>query len=113
MLDYLIGTALILLLIGHALLIRGCFAIGEHLVGVGDLPDNLSGVTDLLGRSAEALDFIADILNEQGNSQTAPAPPGGLLGAFLGSMMMPQHGRTSEQEWAVHQVERDAASSDA
>ncbi len=110
MLDYLIGSALILLLIGHALLIRGCFAIGEHLVGVGELPENLGGVTDLLGRSAEALDFIADMLNEQAGTQTAPAPPGGLLGAFLGSMMMPQHGSTSELEGTVRSEYRDEAS---
>ena len=112
MLNELIVVALILLILGHALLIRGCFDIKNGLMPVGDLPGGLEDVRAILRQSSDALEFIAETLADSPLPQTEPGSNSSVLGALISSMLMPSnHG--SQQQGQIHEINRDAPPSDA
>lgn len=113
MLNELIVVALILLILGHALLIRGCFDIKNGLMPVGDLPDGLSDVRAILRESCEALEFIADTLAESPLPQTQSAGSPSLLASLMSSVLMPSNHAQPELQGTIHEVERNAPPSDA
>lgn len=114
MLDYLQAVSLLLLIVAHAFLIRGCFGIREAIpTQGGEIASRLDGVTGLL-------DEVAQLLADLGDGITAgvPAPaqsPGGfgdLLSMFLTNRMnmANEHGKT--QEWEIHQTNNDPTPTD-
>lgn len=107
MLDYLVATALILLILGHGLLIRGCFDIKNGLSPVGDLPGGLDDVRAILRQSSDALEFIAETLADSPLPQTDAGSNGSVLGALISSMLMPSNHASTQLEGAVHEVVRN------
>lgn len=104
MLDYLIATALILLIVGHGFLIRGCFKINENI------PNSADCITEKIESVRGVLDEVADLLNEMLDgtpknaiTQTPSSPMEALLTAFLNRTPMAQnHGDPQEQEeWEI------------
>ena len=107
MLNELIVVALILLILGHGLLIRGCFDIKNGLLPVGDLPDGLSDVQAILRQSSDALEFIAETLADTPLPQTDAGSNGSVLGALISSMLMPSNHAQPQFEGTVHEVVRN------
>ena len=106
MLDYMIATALILLIGGHGLLIRGCFKINEGL-------SHESGfITTEIRAVTTVLDEVADLLNEMVSGSTAVSPAKTqtpmdiptLLTTFLMNKtgMGSDYAETEQEEWEVH-----------
>jgi len=106
MLNELIVVALILLILGHALLIRGCFDIKNGLMPVGDLPGGLDDVRTILRQSSDALEFIAETLADSPLPQTDAGSNSSVLGALISSMLMPSNHASEELQGSVRQVER-------
>ena len=107
MLNELIVVALILLILGHGLLIRGCFDIKNGLLPVGDLPDGLDDVRAILRQSSDALEFIAETLADSPLPQTEAGSNGSVLGALISSMLMPSNHASTQLEGTVHEVVRN------
>jgi len=108
MLDYLIATALILLIVGHGFLIRGCFKINENI------PNSADCITEKIESVRGVLDEVADLLNEMLDgtpknaiTQTPSSPMEALLTAFLNRTPMAQnHGNPQEsEEWEIYQTD--------
>jgi len=108
MLDYMIAFALILLILGHALLIRGCFKINETL------PTESGYITTEIRSVSSVLDEVADLLNELLNSGSGkpvstqqPTIIEALVNSFLNPTPMDaEHGDTQKQEeWTVHSAD--------
>ena len=117
MLDYLILLCLLLLVFGHILLIRGCFALPNHLnVGVENLDYRVSTDFDLLTKAVdkvhdavydgsklvdELVQVLVDIVPE-------PQPNHPLFGIL--KMLMPNtdhslgHGTTQQTNGVVYEV---------
>jgi len=86
-----------LLLIGHIVLIRGCYGIKDVLRPAGtDLRIGLDDVTEHLRESVEVLSYIADGLPGGGSAQTEPINGGSLLTGLISSMLMPAHASQNE-----------------
>ena len=118
MIDYMIATALILLIGGHALLIRGCFKINETL------PTESGFITTEIRQVSSVLDEVADLLNEllNGGGSLSPAPAHtptdipSLLTAFLMNKtgIGANHGYPKEQnEWEVLQADENPQTQEA
>ena len=86
-----------LLLLGHVLLIRGCFGIKDALHPAGaDLRIGLDDVTEHLRESVEVLSYIADGLPGGESAQTEAITGGSLLTGLISSMLMPAHASQNE-----------------
>ena len=107
MLNELIVVALILLILGHALLIRGCFDIKNGLLPVGDLPSGLSDVRAILRQSSDALEFIAETLADSPLPQTDAGSNSSVLGALISQMLMPSNHAQPQFQGEVHEVQRN------
>ena len=107
MLNELIVVALILLILGHALLIRGCFDIKNGLMPVGDLPSGLSDVRAILRQSSDALEFIAETLADSPLPQTGAGSNPPLLASLISSVLMPSN-HASQLEGTIHEVQRNS-----
>ena len=96
-----------LLLVGHIILIRGCYGIKDVLRPAGaDLRIGLDDVTEHLRESVEVLSFIAEGLPGGASSQTGMPSGEGLLATLLGSMLMPDHA-SAQQERPIREVVGD------
>lgn len=105
MLDVLTAISLILLLIGHTFLIRGCFSIKDQLPVTGGV------IADRIDKTSELLDEVAQLIADlsegmSGGNTNSPQTITGLpdlLSAFLNSRMnMPSpNGATQEGEWEI------------
>lgn len=109
MLDEVTALSLLLLIIGHGFLIRGCFSISDQLPRQGGLlADRLDRTADLLDEMAQ---LIADLGGDGGPGPVAQTPSGplDLLTMFLNSRtaLSADHGRTSQPEWAVYAESAD------
>tara|TARA_B100000767_G_scaffold149412_1_gene140745 strand:+ start:95 stop:436 length:342 start_codon:yes stop_codon:yes gene_type:complete len=95
---------LMLLLVGHGLLIRGCTAMNQSIPASTDtISEKFDGVATVLD---ELADILADIGGPQQSQAVAKSGMGGsipeMLTTFLMSQVMggQQHG-TQSQEWEV------------
>jgi len=105
MLDEIQAVSLLLLIIGHGFLIRGCFNIHT------ELPVQGRRISDALGNTTNMIDELADLLNEllEGVGQPKPSSPAGpvdiptLLSMFLNNnkTIPPEHGPPQQEEWEV------------
>ena len=100
MLDEIQAASLLLLIIGHGFLIRGCFDIRDGLPTTGErITDKIEGVSGLLD---EMNDLIHTLTDSIPSGQAASAPTGSvmevLLSTFLNSGSNPplNHGRSQE-----------------
>ncbi len=107
MLDALTAVSLLLLIVAHYFLVRGCFSIKEELpVQGGILAGRLDRTADLLDEVAQ---LIADLADGQPSQTPAIAqtgsPVGDLLSMFLNNRMnmarSDSHG-PKEQEWEIY-----------
>ena len=107
----MIATALILLIIGHALLIRGCFKINQTL------PTESGYITTEIRQVSGVLDEVADLLNELLNSGGAMKPipnqPPNLIESLLNSFlnktpMASDYGdQTQQNEWEIFETDEN------
>ena len=105
MLDVLTAISLILLLIGHTFLIRGCFGIREQIpIQGGQIADRIERTGDLLDEVAQ---LIADLGDGGGGASSAvtqmPSGFGDLLTMFLNNRMNMGNADASKtlEEWEV------------
>jgi hypothetical protein len=110
MLDYLIATCLLLLIVGHGFLIRGCFKINENI------PTSADCITEKIESVRGVLDEVADLLNEMLDgtpknpiTQTPSSPVEALLTAFLNRTPLASvNGYPQEQnEWEVLETDEN------
>ena len=105
MLDVLTAISLILLLIGHTFLIKGCFGIKDQL------PVQGGQIADRIEKTAELLDEVAQLIADLGegmtggntNSPQAPIGIPDILSMFLNNRMNMANadGNEKEQEWEI------------
>ena len=102
MLDEIQAVSLLLLIIGHGFLIRGCFNIHTELPVQGGL------ISDALGNTTNMIDELADLLNElmEAFGQSTPSAPAGPvdLPSLLSMFLMNKTGIGSEH--ATKETER-------
>ena len=109
MLDEIQAVSLLLLIIGHGFLIRGCFKI--H----GELPVQGTRISDALGDTSRLIDELADLLSElvEGFGQSTPSSPAGpvdlpsLLSMFLMNKtgIGSEHARQTETERTLYEID--------
>ena len=94
MLDEIQAVSLLLLIIGHGFLIRGCFKIHD------ELPVQGTRISEALGDTTNMIDELADLLNElvAGFGQSSPTSPNGPvdLPSLLSMFLMNKTGIGSE-----------------
>jgi len=107
MLDYMIATALILLIGGHALLIRGCFKINEGLSHEsGFITTEIRAVTTVLDEVCDLLSEVVDTTPKNAITQTPSSPMEAILTAFLNrTPMASNYAPTEQEEWEVQQID--------
>ena len=109
MLDYLIAVSLILLLVGHTLLIRGCTQISLNL---NALHDEGEGIHSTTGRISELLDELiqvaVDAMPEPNQPGPLAQPAGGLMemvaSHLLSKMSMPQTNEGDSDGYEKEQI---------
>ncbi|MDA8748638.1 hypothetical protein N9M68_00710 [Candidatus Poseidonia alphae] len=109
MLDYLIAVSLILLLVGHTLLIRGCTQISLNL---NALHDEGEGIHSTTGRISELLDELiqvaVDAMPEPNQPGPLAQPAGGLMemvaSHLLSKMSMPQTNEGDSSGYEKEQI---------
>lgn len=108
MLDLLIATSLLLLIVGHGFLIRGCFKINQNI------PTSADCITDKIESVRGVLDEVADLLNEMLDSspKSAITPPSSspielFLHSFLNRNTMGESNasQTKQEEWEIYQTD--------
>ena len=103
MLDEIQAASLLLLIIGHGFLIRGCFKIHD------ELPVQGGRITEALGSTSNMIDEMADLLSElvDGFGQSKPSSPAGPvdLPSLLSMFLMNKTGIGSEHGSQTHQRE--------
>jgi hypothetical protein len=105
MLDVLTAISLILLLIGHTFLIRGCFSIKDQLPVTGGV------IAERIDKTSELLDEVAQLIADlsegmTGGNTNSPQTITGipdLLSAFLNSRMNMANadGAKTQGEWEI------------
>ena len=115
MLDEIQAASLLLLIIGHGFLIRGCFKIHD------ELPVQGTRISEALGDTTSMIDELADLLNElvAGFGQSSPTSPSGpvdlpsLLSMFLMNKtgIGSEHGTTQEQR-EIYEVHPDTTTNE-
>jgi len=128
MLDEATVLLLLLMVLSHLFLQQHCFTARRSLPGVlravEDRLEALLGTADDRASSmARTVEDGVELLAEVADALSAPADgpgaaPGSPFASLLTGLLMPGtsmggHGRTSEPEWAVHEVNHDEASSNA
>lgn len=107
MLDELQAASLLLLIIGHGFLIRGCFDIRDGLPSTGErITDKIEGVSTLLDEMNDLIHALTDMVPS--GTPPASAQTGSvmevLLSTFLNSKTpSPSEHATLTQEWSVHE----------
>jgi len=109
MLDEIQAASLLLLIIGHGFLIRGCFKIND------ELPVQGGRITEALGSTSNMIDELADLLSEllDGFGQSKPSTPAGpvdlpsLLSMFLMSKtgIGSEHGPQEPENRTIHDID--------
>jgi hypothetical protein len=107
MLDEIQAVSLLLLIIGHGFLIRGCFNIHNELPVQGGL------ISEALGNTTNMIDELADLLNELMESfgQSTPSAPAGPvdLPSLLSMFLMNKTGigaeHASQTEREIYEVD--------
>ena len=108
MLDELQAASLLLLIVGHGFLIRGCFSIRDGLPVTGDqISGKIEGVSTLLDEMNDLIHSLTELVPS--GTPPASAQTGSvmevLLSTFLnsGTTSQANHGNTLTQEWQVHE----------
>lgn len=125
MLDEAVVFLLTLMVLSHLFLQQHCFTARKSLPGVlravEDRLEALLGTADdrasTMARSVEeGVELLAEVADALSATADAPgAAPGSPFASLLTGLLMPGtsmggHGRTTEPEWAVHEVNHDEAS---
>ena len=107
MLDELQAASLLLLIVGHGFLIRGCFSIRDGLPVTGDqISGKIEGVSTLLDEMNDLIHSLTELVPS--GTPPASAQTGSvmevLLSTFLNSKTpSPQQHGSLTQEWQVHE----------
>lgn len=110
MLEEMQLICLMILLIGHGALIRGCFKINQSIPDSTDrLGSKFDGISEVLEELADLIDEVAG-----GVKQTPLANPmvGGSIPEMITSLLMSKiampsnHGDPLTEEWPIHEVNK-------
>ena len=102
MLDEIQAASLLLLIIAHGILIRGCYGIRDGLPTQGSaISERIDGVTSVLDELADLIHAIPEHMPGSGNAQPPTDLMGTLLTAFMGSRTPQQNHGSLTQEWQV------------
>lgn len=102
MLEVLQVVALLLLIVAHGFLIRGCFGIRTELpLQGGSIASKIDRTADLLDEVAQLISDLTDNLPTQANTQPVSSPMEAILTSLISNIGNPQkHAKTSE-EWEI------------
>jgi len=102
MLEILQVSALLLLIIAHGFLIRGCFGIKTELpLQGGTISSKIDRTADLLDEMAQLISDFSDNMAGGTVTQPVPTPMEAILSAFMSRVTpSPSHAKTSE-EWEI------------
>ena len=102
MLEILQVSALLLLIIAHGFLIRGCFGIKTELpLQGGTISSKIDRTADLLDEMAQLISDFSDNMAGGSVTQPVPSPMEAILSAFMSRVTpSPSHAKTSE-EWEI------------
>ena len=102
MLEILQVSALLLLIIAHGFLIRGCFGIKTELpLQGGTISSKIDRTADLLDEMAQLISDFSDSMVGGAVTQPVPSPMEAILSAFMSRVTpSPSHSKTSE-EWEI------------
>ena len=104
MLEILQVSALLLLIIAHGFLIRGCFGIKTELpLQGGTISSKIDRTADLLDEMAQLISDFSDSMTGTAVTQPVPTPMEAILSAFMAKVTpSPSHAETSK-EWEILQ----------
>jgi len=104
MLDEIQAASLLLLIIAHGFLIRGCHGIRDGLPTQGSaISERIDGVTTVLDELADLIHNIGESVPGGGNTQPPTDLFGTLLTAFMAPKTPPMNHGSLTQEWQVHE----------
>ena len=102
MLEILQVSALLLLIIAHGFLIRGCFGIKTELpLQGGTISSKIDRTADLLDEMAQLISDFSDSMAGGAVTHPVPTPMEAILSAFMSRVTpTPSHAETSK-EWEI------------
>ena len=109
MLDYLITLALILLVLGHGLLIRGCFKINDAIPNSmseisGTIRSDFEAISGLLADAVMILDEVATGL-PQNSPNSPPNPIESILTGLISNIDMGNPYASEKQEREIYEAD--------
>lgn len=104
MLDYLTLTSLILLIVAHGFLIRGCFGIRSEIPNQGGaIGSRMDTISEYLDEVAQLISDLSDNMVSGGNSHPPSSPFEAILSSLISNMTMPPDYAEKVEEWAVQE----------
>ena len=107
MLEYLTALTMLILVFGHALLIKKCTKLTDELEpSAQNLSTELKDITSILDDIADLFNGALEIVGNSPITQTPSSPMESILSGLISSVMSPKsHGSTKEpQEREIHEI---------
>ena len=107
MLEYLTALTMLILVFGHALLIKKCTKLTDELEpSAQNLSTELKDITSILDDIADLFNGALEIVGNSPITQTPSSPMESILSGLISSVMSPNsHGSTQEpQEREIHEI---------
>lgn len=102
MLEHLQVVALLLLIIAHGFLIRGCFGIKMELpLQGGSIGSKIDRTADLLDEMAQLIADFSDSIGTTPDTQPPSSPMEMILTSLIGNITNPKKHATQSEEWTV------------
>ena len=107
MLEYLTALTMLVLVFGHALLIKKCTKLTDGLEpSAQSLSTELKDITGILDDIADLFNDAISIVNNSPIAQTPSSPMEAILSGLISTVMTPkEHGSTQEPEnRQIHEI---------
>jgi len=108
MLEVLQVVALLLLIIAHGFLIRGCFGIRTELpLQGGSIASKIDRTADLLDEVAQLIADLTDNMPVQPNTQPVSSPMEAILTSLISNIANPSKHATTSEERPIFEINND------
>ncbi|MGB2038179.1 MAG: hypothetical protein ACPHX8_06895 [Candidatus Poseidoniaceae archaeon] len=105
MLEVLQVVALLLLIVAHGFLIRGCFGIRTELpLQGGSIASKIDRTADLLDEVAQLIADLTDSMPAQPNTQPVSSPMEAILTSLISNIGKPQNHATTSEEREILEI---------